>query len=72
MLRRVVERSGCATRRVLRERNGAGAGRRFQQPRRGFAVDAKVNWGCCGVWRPVWEFRVFWDWEWEWECADGW
>ena len=50
MLRRVVERSGSATRRLLRERNGAVVGRRFQEPRRGFAVDAKVNWGCFGLW----------------------
>ena len=49
MLRRVVERSGSAARRVVRERSGAVAGRRFQQSQRGFAVDAKVNWGC-GVW----------------------
>ncbi|KAG0594750.1 hypothetical protein M758_UG105900 [Ceratodon purpureus] len=41
MLRRVVERSGSAARRVVRERSGAVAGRRFQQSQRGFAVDAK-------------------------------
>jgi hypothetical protein len=49
MLRRVVERSGAATRQLLRERNGAVAGRQFQQPRRGFAVDKSVNWDCFGV-----------------------
>ncbi|KAG0571983.1 hypothetical protein KC19_VG058900 [Ceratodon purpureus] len=42
MLRRVVERSGSAARRVVRERSGVVAGRRFQQPQRGFAVDAKL------------------------------
>lgn len=56
MLRRVAERSGAATKRLLRERNGAGAGRRFQQPRRGFAVDAQVNWDGSGGRHRVWDF----------------
>ena len=64
MLRRVVERSGSATRRLVRERDGPVAGRRFQQPRRGFAADFKVNWGCYIVWHQVWIFRVFQGFEW--------
>lgn len=40
MLRRVVESS---TKRLLRQRNGALARSRSQQPKRGFAVDAKVS-----------------------------